>query len=70
MRIKVNGELIEITIQTPQPMMDQVINQLEFNPKLVVVELNGTILPPSNWSKQEICDGDVLEVVTIVGGGA
>jgi sulfur carrier protein len=39
------------------------------NPRLVAVEYNGEILHRQFWETTEIADGDVLEVVTIVGGG-
>jgi sulfur carrier protein len=35
----------------------------------VVVEFNGAILARSHWPGQEVVESDVLEVVTIVGGG-
>jgi sulfur carrier protein len=34
------------------------------------VEFNGTILPRSAWTGQLVVESDVLEVVTIVGGGS
>jgi sulfur carrier protein len=37
---------------------------------LVVVEFNGTILPRQAWLAQPVVESDVLEVVTIVGGGS
>jgi sulfur carrier protein len=37
---------------------------------LVVVEFNGTILPRQAWPTQPVVESDVLEVVTIVGGGS
>ena len=40
------------------------------SPGLVVVEFNGAILPRDRWSAQAVVESDVLEVVTIVGGGS
>ncbi|MCE2838721.1 MAG: sulfur carrier protein ThiS, partial [Cyanobium sp. 49614_E6] len=42
---------------------------LGYRPELVVVEFNGAILARSHWPGQEVVESDVLEVVTIVGGG-
>ena len=50
--------------------LEQALGQLGYQPRLVVVEFNGTILPPSAWTGQLVVESDVLEVVTIVGGGS
>jgi sulfur carrier protein len=43
---------------------------LGYEPRLVVVEFNGEILPRERWATQPVGESDVLEVVTIVGGGS
>jgi sulfur carrier protein len=48
----------------------QVLDSLGYRPQLVVVEFNGEILPRQRWSAQTVVESDVLEVVTIVGGGS
>jgi sulfur carrier protein len=50
--------------------LDSVLPALGYRPALVVVEFNGTILPRSAWTSQPVVESDVLEVVTIVGGGS
>jgi sulfur carrier protein len=50
--------------------LDQLLLELGYRPQLVVVEYNGEILPRARWSGQEVQESDVLEVVTIVGGGS
>ena len=50
--------------------LEQTLGQLGYQPRLVVVEFNGTILPRSAWTGQLVVESDVLEVVTIVGGGS
>jgi sulfur carrier protein len=47
-----------------------VLAELGYQPRLVVVEFNGTILPRQAWPQQSVGESDVLEVVTIVGGGS
>ena len=67
MNIKVNG--ITKTVEASSPTLENLLINLGYNPKLVVVEFNGVIIPPSNWASQAIKDKDSLEIVTIVGGG-
>lgn len=49
--------------------LEQALLELGYQPRLVVVEFNGTILPRQLWPAQPVVESDVLEVVTIVGGG-
>ncbi len=50
--------------------LEQVLAELGYQPRLVVVEFNGAILPRATWPAQPVVESDVLEVVTIVGGGS
>lgn len=50
--------------------LEQALLELGYQPRLVVVEFNGTILPRQLWPAQPVLESDVLEVVTIVGGGS
>jgi sulfur carrier protein len=50
--------------------LEQALLELGYQPLLVVVEFNGTILPRQLWPAQPVVESDVLEVVTIVGGGS
>ncbi len=50
--------------------LKRVLETLGLEPRLVVVEFNGTILPRHRWSEQAVVESDALEVVTIVGGGS
>ena len=68
MRIKVNGEEKEVNPSENIFSLEELIDQLEFHPQLIVVELNGLIINPKEWKKQQIQGGDILEIVTIVGG--
>jgi sulfur carrier protein len=65
--IQVNGEARTCP---PDLSLEAVLPALGYRPALVVVEFNGTILPRSTWSSQPVVESDVLEVVTIVGGGS
>jgi sulfur carrier protein len=66
-RVKVNGE------QRTLPGGLNLLGALEalgYQPRLVVVEYNGEILVRSAWADRLVVETDVLEVVTIVGGGS
>jgi sulfur carrier protein len=66
-RIQVNGE----SRSCPAGLrLEAVLAELGYHPRLVVVEFNGEILPRRQWPAQEVQESDVLEVVTIVGGGS
>lgn len=40
-----------------------------YDTKRVAVELNGDILPKTDYDKNVLSDGDKIEIVTFVGGG-
>lgn len=46
-----------------------VLIHLGYQPDVVVVELNGSILSRSQWPGKRVVESDAMEVVTIVGGG-
>lgn len=47
----------------------ELLLHLGYQPDVVVVELNGTILSRSQWPGRTVVESDAMEVVTIVGGG-
>jgi len=64
--LEVNGEKRNCAIETPLP---ELLKQLGLNPRLLAVEYNGEILHKQFWETTQIQEGDILEIVTIVGGG-
>ena len=70
MNIKLNGEIKSINNPDEELFLEGLIKLLGYQSQLVVVELNGSILNPQDWSNTKIKHGDCLEVVTIVGGGS
>jgi sulfur carrier protein len=65
--IQVNGE----PRRCPAGLsLEGLLEELGYRPQLVVVEFNGEILPRGRWGAQPVQGSDVLEVVTIVGGGS
>lgn len=67
MDLVVNGEQRSLT--PPSPTVDGVIHALGLPRERVAVELNGAIVPKAARAATSVQDGDVLEVVTLVGGG-
>ncbi len=65
--LRVNGEE---RIAPAGLRLDRLLEALGYQPRLVVVEFNGSILSRQNWPSQPVVESDVLEVVTIVGGGS
>jgi len=65
--LTVNGEQRRVPAGLTLPV---VLEALGYRPQLVVVEFNGEILPRQRWAEQGVGETDVLEVVTIVGGGS
>ena len=70
MKLKINGESQTIKIPEYPKNVSNLLKQLNYHPQLIVLEFNGTILPPEDWDKQLIKNGDCFEIVTIVGGGS
>ncbi len=70
MKLTLNGDQKSITTKEKSLTLDIVINKLGLNPKIIVVECNGLIINKQLWGSQTVKDGDVLEIVTIVGGGS
>lgn len=64
--LQVNGETRTCSSQSRLP---DLLQQLGFNLRLVAVEYNGEILHRQFWTETQVQEGDLLEVVTIVGGG-
>ena len=64
--LQVNGESRQVTAGLSLQLL---LVELGYEPRLVVVEFNGAIVPRAQWPDQPVAAGDRLEVVTIVGGG-
>jgi thiamine biosynthesis protein ThiS len=67
MNLVVNGERrsFDLTASTVESLVDA----LGLPKERVAVELNGAIVPKRDRAERSLVDGDVLEIVTLVGGG-
>lgn len=48
----------------------QLVVELGFQPDRIAIERNGLILPRKSWVDTRLTEGDRLELVHFVGGGA
>ena len=69
MRIKVNGEEKKIELDQENALLSTALNDMGYKPNTIIVELNNLIINSRKWGKVKLKDGDILEVVSIVGGG-
>ena len=67
MRIVVNGETREVPDQLT---LDGLINHLALAPERLAVELNREVIRRANWTETTLAEGDRIEIVHFVGGGA
>ncbi len=66
MELTVNGE----TRQLAQPLsVAQLVAKLGMAERRIALELNGEILPRSEFGQTLLTGGDTLEIVQAIGGG-
>lgn len=46
------------------------LSKHDVNPKLVAVAINGEVIPKSTFESAVVHEGDAIEIVRMVGGGA
>lgn len=66
MKILVNGQDREVPVGST---VSQLIDELGIEARHVAVEINLELVPRARHREHVLCDGDRLEVVTLVGGG-
>jgi thiamine biosynthesis protein ThiS len=67
MRLHINGEDKEFTQLST---LAELVDKLGAKADRVAVELNRNIVPRRDWESTPLKDGDRLEIVHFVGGGA
>ncbi len=58
MKLKLNGEIKNINNSDEEFFLEGLITHLGYQPQLIVVELNGAIINPQDWSTTKIKNGD------------
>lgn len=66
MQIRVNGNNSEIE---PGMSIKQYLSKLQIDSAGVVVEINQKIVKKNEWETIEVKNGDVVELISFVGGG-
>jgi thiamine biosynthesis protein ThiS len=70
MNLHINGDARIFADVAPQFTLAALIESLAMKPDRVAVELNRDIVPRDRWPETLLKDGDRLEIVHFVGGGA
>ena len=65
--LQINGRRVEL--ESPISLLAY-LEKLDVNPRSVAVEHNGVIIERSTYADARLDDGDVVEIVRMVGGGA
>jgi thiamine biosynthesis protein ThiS len=65
-KLRVNGRDVELDGPTP---LGDYLASLDVDPRAVAVELNERILERAELAGTTLADGDVVEIVRMVGGG-
>ena len=63
--VKVNGENLDLDGKT----LTEFLSATDYNLSRIAVERNGEIVPKCEYDKTVLVGGDVIEVVSFVGGG-
>ena len=65
-KIQLNGK--KIIIKTNLSVLD-LLKKHKLNDKKIAIELNGTIIPKTNFKRKKLKNNDKLEIVHFIGGG-
>ncbi len=66
MKLTVNGEPAE---HADGLTLSALLAELKLDPRRVAVERNKLIVRRAHFEKTNLADGDVVEILTLVGGG-
>ena len=66
LQVTVNGEILTVS---PGTSVADLLERLGVATPRVAVERNRDIVPKASYRETELADGDVFEVVELVGGG-
>jgi len=69
MKVTVNGKPRNTGAEAALPLL-AFLAANDVNPKLVAVAINGDVIPKTTYGDAIVRDGDAIEIVRMVGGGA
>lgn len=53
----------------PAMTVEQVLQACSFTHRHLVVSINGALVPPDDYARQPVADGDQVRVIHIIAGG-
>ena len=65
MQLTVNGESRSFEGES----LSGLLTELKLDGKPCAIEINRQLVPASKHAEQLLCDGDAVEILTLVGGG-
>ena len=63
--VKINGQAVDAKGKT----ISQILAENNYSERLVAVEINEDIIPKEQYASATLSDGDVMEIVSFMGGG-
>lgn len=66
MNIKVNGKMVAVD---PYCSIREFLTSRGMEGSSIVIDLNGRIIKGQDWEETVLREGDVLEILRLVGGG-
>jgi sulfur carrier protein len=73
MRLTVNGKPRDVDAAADgadvMPLLG-LLQALDVNPRIVAVAINGDVIPKGEFEAAQVREGDAIEIVRMVGGGA
>jgi thiamine biosynthesis protein ThiS len=69
MHVTINGEAKQLSLGAGPTTVAALLVHLALPAERVAVELNGVVIRRADRADRAVVDGDVLEIVTLVGGG-
>lgn len=70
MKVRINGQERRMPKLDSDPSLSNLVECLSMKPDRIAIERNGEIVSRADWPKVVLDDGDKLEIVQFVGGGA
>ena len=65
-KLRVNGDALELAAPCN---LDNLIIHLRLAGRRLAVEMNGQIVPRSEYASRQLAEGDQIEIVQAIGGG-
>jgi sulfur carrier protein len=66
MKIKINGKQEAVDNAA---CLSELISSKGLCAEKIVVEYNANILPKEKWGEVTLCENDIIEIISFVGGG-